>query len=165
LPLTWRDLRSIDPILTRDPESVVVITVGLAKSFGRRSAYWLDVYHCPTTKSWYVARQWSFKRDAAIVEDHVVSSRCSGIGQIITIFDEIYSKKTKEGWEQPEVVVGIGLVDDEVTMANKINSLITNANAAGMVNLPEATPVQKQKVTKASRLKQLQNKRKAKAPW
>jgi len=170
MSLKWRDLRSIEDKLKKDPTAVFVVSVALGK-FAKRSAYWLDIYHSPKSKwgnAYFVCRQWSFMRDGQLVEGSVASERFGTPGSAISEFEELYSKKVKDGWKLNDVNVSDSILDVNLQLAKSIANLVnmapTAVNAGAESKVEEEVKAVRVK-TRHERMVDLQNKRKSKAPW
>jgi len=166
VPYVRRDLRPINDKLKHDPNCVFVVSVALAKSFARKPAYWLDIYHSLYSawgKAWFVGRQWSFQRDNQDITGEVVSHRFGTSGQALGMLQELLATKLSEGWKVHEVINGPVTVEEETKLVESIHNLA--------VGLPTSTALVKvaittnKPMTRAERMKELQNKRKVKSPW
>lgn len=168
MSLKWRDLRTIEAKLVKDPTSVFVVSVALGK-FAKKSAYWLDIYHSPKSKwgnAYFVCRQWSFIRDGSLVEGSVTSERFGTPVTAIGEFKELLDKKVASGWKINDAVVG-NVKDTDLQLATSIANLVNNpstTNVGAESKIEEKVEAVRAK-TRHERIVDLQNKRKAKAPW
>lgn len=171
-PYQWRDLRGVDDHELRDklrgPDCKHVATIGLAKSFARRSAYWLDLYHAPKSKwgdAWFVARQWSFTRDGTTVEGQTVSRRHGTPAIAGTDLQALLQEKLDKGWKIHETVQVDKEGFDQVDIA--AFAMITRLVGVMETGTVQEKVVESKAVAKnrAERLRDMQRKRQAKADW
>jgi hypothetical protein len=144
---------------------VRVASLGLTKSFSRKPAYWLEIYHSPKGKwgnSWYVARQWSFTKDGQVVEGQTLSNRFSVALSAIEHLRELLQKKLGENWNVHNLTFDSAreIPKNEMTVINVLKELAKDK--AELLEVPSPPVVVE---TRATRIKNLQSKRKAKAQW
>jgi hypothetical protein len=151
----WRDLRQVHKDLKEDPSSRLLISVGLSR-FSKKAAYWIDIYRSPGKidgHRWAVGRQWSFTRSDKLVEDQTVDTLLPH-HKAINLFNEYLQHKLDNGWKVSDVNYGNHnweVIETELISQLQLNDLTT-----------EHPPVV---LSRANRLKELQNKRKTKSSW
>lgn len=169
MPYDWRDLRLVEDKL-KGLGCRFIGTLGLAKSFARRPAYWLDLYHDPRSKwgdGWFVARQWSFQRDGTLVEGQTVSHRFGTPGQAMESMKELLQEKLDKQWKLHEIkqcAEHSSLSQMEETAFKLIHGMASQMEP-GQVQAKVGAPAEAPPQNRAERMKSLQRKRQAKSEW
>lgn len=171
MPYEHRDLRALDKSL-QSPTCVLVLSLGLAKSFAKRAAYWFDIYHNTETNLWFVCRQWSFTKTNNTMEGHRVSPALRTAQKAYEVFCEFLQDKMS-GWQIVNLAFDGNTRQiplDEMTLINQVRDLTRDpVGVMGVVGRKPSVQLSVQGVTvpkpRAAHLKELQTKRKAKAQW
>jgi len=167
----WRPLQH-DKSIPELKGTELVLSVALQKSFARRPAYWVDVYCQPRSKlpdQYFVALQWSFKRQTEVIEGHFVKAGPQlAVATTAAVVQEQLETKVNEKW----IIKGTQ-VDPKFRgkpIVQQVGRVVDLTAAKGTDNgqaTPELVVEERHEVAKsrAERFQEKQAERRAKAEW